>query len=290
MSFDAKPILERLAVAESKGRLGHALLLVSTNAKQSEFAECILAFSKDLMCVSPINHLACGKCESCLAFQTSEEGETSQIDFYHLKPEKLDAYVLNQIKELRSFLSLRKALGRIKVIYIEDAQALGASGGAPANALLKILEEPRNDVKIILSSSRPEGILPTIRSRCQTFRFPINQVVSGFESAQPELLDAWSELFQWIERGAPLKDWPHLSLPADRDLFFKDRESARDTLKTVFLLAWEKCRNSWSNWDLEDSRQALEWFYAFETMMSSLKAYGQASLQWSSFKYRAKSS
>jgi len=40
-----------------------------------------------------------------------------------------------------------------------------------ANALLKTLEEPRPGVHFILTSERPESLLPTIRSRCQRLRF-----------------------------------------------------------------------------------------------------------------------
>ena len=40
-----------------------------------------------------------------------------------------------------------------------------------ANALLKTLEEPRAGVHFILTSERPESLLPTIRSRCQRIRF-----------------------------------------------------------------------------------------------------------------------
>ncbi|MCB9591416.1 MAG: AAA family ATPase [Sandaracinaceae bacterium] len=40
-----------------------------------------------------------------------------------------------------------------------------------ANALLKTLEEPRPGVHFILTSERPDRLLPTIRSRCQRLRF-----------------------------------------------------------------------------------------------------------------------
>ena len=40
-----------------------------------------------------------------------------------------------------------------------------------ANALLKTLEEPRDNVHFILTSERADSLLPTIRSRCQRIRF-----------------------------------------------------------------------------------------------------------------------
>jgi DNA polymerase III subunit delta' len=40
-----------------------------------------------------------------------------------------------------------------------------------ANALLKTLEEPRRGVHFVLLAERPDRLLPTIRSRCQSLRF-----------------------------------------------------------------------------------------------------------------------
>jgi DNA polymerase-3 subunit delta' len=40
-----------------------------------------------------------------------------------------------------------------------------------ANALLKTLEEPKAGVHFVLLSERPDRLLPTIRSRCQSVRF-----------------------------------------------------------------------------------------------------------------------
>jgi DNA polymerase-3 subunit delta' len=47
---------------------------------------------------------------------------------------------------------------------------------AAANALLKTLEEPGGELMLILTTSRRDALLPTIRSRCQQFRFdPITE-------------------------------------------------------------------------------------------------------------------
>jgi len=51
---------------------------------------------------------------------------------------------------------------------MEPAEALNAYA---ANALLKLLEEPPGAVHFLLISHRPDRLLPTIRSRCQTVAF-----------------------------------------------------------------------------------------------------------------------
>src|SRR6185295_1770830 len=63
----------------------------------------------------------------------------------------------------------RKAvMGRGKVFVIEQADLMTAQS---QNALLKTLEEPAGRTLIILLTDQPGGLLPTIRSRCQTVRF-----------------------------------------------------------------------------------------------------------------------
>jgi len=54
--------------------------------------------------------------------------------------------------------------GRSKVFVITGADRLRTEA---ANAFLKLLEEPRENVTIILCSDRPASLLPTILSRCQ---------------------------------------------------------------------------------------------------------------------------
>ncbi|MDR2143879.1 MAG: DNA polymerase III [Treponema sp.] len=58
--------------------------------------------------------------------------------------------------------------GKHKCVVIENAERM--QEGAK-NSLLKILEEPPERVTLILSSSRPGTLLPTIRSRLRVYRF-----------------------------------------------------------------------------------------------------------------------
>jgi len=56
-------------------------------------------------------------------------------------------------------------------IFPEADVSFPAFQPGAANALLKTLEEPRPNVHFILTSERPDSLLPTIRSRCQRIRF-----------------------------------------------------------------------------------------------------------------------
>ncbi len=59
--------------------------------------------------------------------------------------------------------------GRLKLIVLHPADAMNA---VAANALLKTLEEPSASVRLLLTCTDPDLLLPTIRSRCQLLRLP----------------------------------------------------------------------------------------------------------------------
>jgi DNA polymerase III subunit delta' len=67
---------------------------------------------------------------------------------------------------------LSPAMGKRKVFIIGDADRMVAQEGSDqaANAFLKLLEEPPADTNIVLTSSEPGALLPTIRSRVVSVR------------------------------------------------------------------------------------------------------------------------
>jgi DNA polymerase-3 subunit delta' len=75
---------------------------------------------------------------------------------------------IDQVRELKSRLSLRAHEGRFKVAILEEVERFHP---AAANALLKTLEEPSADTCFVLLAKSPRFVLPTIRSRCQAVRF-----------------------------------------------------------------------------------------------------------------------
>jgi DNA polymerase-3 subunit delta' len=57
---------------------------------------------------------------------------------------------------------------RVRVVILDDAHLMTEPA---ANSLLKSLEEPPPTSHLVLVSSAPQALLPTIRSRCQVLRF-----------------------------------------------------------------------------------------------------------------------
>ena len=91
----------------------------------------------------------------------------SDLAHWEVKPKSPPQIRLEQIRVVTQFLSCCALTAPCKVVVIQDADRMAASA---ANALLKTLEEPTSG-SIILISSQPQKLLPTIASRCQAIPF-----------------------------------------------------------------------------------------------------------------------
>ena len=77
---------------------------------------------------------------------------------------------IKQIRAMQKRLFTRPTLGTRRAIIIDPADDMEK---AAANALLKSLEEPPAGTFFLLVTHSPARLLPTIRSRCRTLRFPL---------------------------------------------------------------------------------------------------------------------
>jgi DNA polymerase III subunit delta' len=156
-----------------RGRLSHAYLFVGPGGigKQlfaTNLAQCLLCRQ-----TSDVEVDACGECSGCKQMQAG-----THPDFFRLgRPEgkselPIELFVGSRERRgqggLCHELSLRPMAGGRRIAVIDDADLMNE---ASANALLKTLEEPPADSLLILISENSDGILPTIRSRCQMVRF-----------------------------------------------------------------------------------------------------------------------
>jgi DNA polymerase-3 subunit delta' len=72
------------------------------------------------------------------------------------------------MREVEREANFRPFESKARVFIIEDEERLNEHS---SNALLKTLEEPPKTSHLVLTTSRPASLLPTIRSRCQMIRF-----------------------------------------------------------------------------------------------------------------------
>lgn len=158
----------------------HALLLhASGPLGQFELA---LATARAALCESPRQGgRACGHCAACHLFGVRSHPDVAvlipdllreQLGWSAPEDDEAKAKAAKPSREIR-IDDVRRAIdwaqrspsrGRAKLLLIHPAEAMNA---VAANALLKTLEEPPGRLRLLLTASDPEALLPTVRSRCQ---------------------------------------------------------------------------------------------------------------------------
>ncbi|GAA0851920.1 DNA polymerase III subunit delta' [Aliiglaciecola litoralis] len=151
-------VYQKLLKRAEKSTLHHGLLIVGPQGiGKTHFCN---ALAKPLLCKPKSAHTQqkpCGECQSCHLFEAHSHPDMHRI---HSEKQVGVDLVRNAIEKL-----LGKAqLSGNKVLIIERADTMTESA---ANALLKTLEEPTDNTYLMLVSSKPERLLPTILSRCE---------------------------------------------------------------------------------------------------------------------------
>ena len=109
--------------------------------------------------------LPCGICNSCRRIR---EGIFSDVKVLE-RSGKLTLGV-EEVREFREDMFLSATESKYKFYFIKDADKMTSAAG---NAILKVLEEPPNNVRIILLSTEADKILTTIKSRTQFIQMEI---------------------------------------------------------------------------------------------------------------------
>jgi DNA polymerase-3 subunit delta' len=103
------------------------------------------------------------------ALATFMLGQELHPDLHEYYPEgKIGLHSIHSMRKFSEEVYMAPFSAQGKIFILHDAERMWPYG---ANALLKTFEEPPKDTIIILISSMPEVILPTILSRCCTIRF-----------------------------------------------------------------------------------------------------------------------
>lgn len=169
-----KQALKRMIEAE---RLPGALLFSGeAGVGKKLFA---LEVAKTLNCRSPVGSEACGACPVCVRISKINYPTTDDTDDWNqiLWTDHTDVGIVvapkrvlrvEQMRQIEREANYRPNEGKARVFLVDEADKFN---DASANALLKVLEEPPSTSHIILITSRPAMLLPTIRSRCQVIRF-----------------------------------------------------------------------------------------------------------------------
>ena len=169
-----KEVLRRMLTS---GRLPGALLFVGEEGIGKKLFA--LEVARALNCRTPIDHEGCGSCPACkriahLNYPTGSDPKDWIPIIWTDHPDvgmvvaPLRQLRVDQMRQIESEANFRPMEGKARVFIIDEAEKLN---DASATALLKVLEEPPSTSHLILITSRPAMLLPTILSRCQAIRF-----------------------------------------------------------------------------------------------------------------------
>ena len=155
--FGQPRVREFLRASIASGRVSHAYLFTGPAGSNKNAAA--YAFAQAILCK---DH-GCRTCDDC---RRIERRKHPDVHFY--TPEGAQGYLIEQIREIVSGVSLAPIRAQGKVYILDRVDLLGVSA---ANAFLKTLEEPVEGVTFILLGRTREAVLPTIVSRCQVVPF-----------------------------------------------------------------------------------------------------------------------
>ncbi len=144
------------------GRTRHAYLF--TGPQGIGRRTLALRLAQALNCSAPpAPAVPCGACRACRLIEAMQHP-----DLFTVQAERVGGTLkVEQIRALQRGLSLAPYEARYKIALLLRFEEAHPSA---ANALLKTLEEPPENVILLMTASDPETLLPTIASRCEVLR------------------------------------------------------------------------------------------------------------------------
>lgn len=149
-------------------RLVHAILISGEPGTGKRTLAHLI--SSALMCKAD-NGIPCGRCAGCRMALSGEHPDITVIQkgipISPDIPKGRTTIPVDDIREMIRCCSQYALENGNRSVEIHDAENMTAQA---QNCLLKILEEPPAGAYFILTSSHPEQLLPTVRSRCRTVK------------------------------------------------------------------------------------------------------------------------
>jgi DNA polymerase III subunit gamma/tau len=152
-------IVRTLKNAISSGQVRQAYLFAGPRGTGKTSLARILA--KGLNCVQGPTPNPDKVCNPCVTIANGTSLDVVEMDAASQRG-------IDDIREIRERVVLQPAEGRYKVYILDEAHQLT---DAAWNALLKLIEEPPPHLVFVFCTTDLSKVLPTVRSRCQTFVF-----------------------------------------------------------------------------------------------------------------------
>jgi DNA polymerase III delta' subunit len=151
---------ERLLRLAQSGRVPSTLLFTGPPGVGKALAA--RAFVQRLNCRRPVDDDACGSCPTCIQIARGRFP-----DLFRVLPDGIQIKI-EQVSAIQEFIGFAPLTGAYRTVIIEEAHRLN---GSAANALLKTLEEPPEQVLFILLTHRHNLLPETVLSRCLLLPF-----------------------------------------------------------------------------------------------------------------------
>jgi DNA polymerase-3 subunit gamma/tau len=152
-------VVRTLSNAISTDAVRQAYLLAGPRGTGKTSMARILA--KCLNCAQGPTTTPDGTCHACRAIAAGSSLDVIEMDAASQRG-------IDDIREIRDRVVLQPVEGRYKVYILDEAHQLT---DAAWNALLKLIEEPPPHLVFVFCTTDLSKVLPTVRSRCQTFVF-----------------------------------------------------------------------------------------------------------------------
>jgi len=202
--------VDALRSALRSGTVHHAYLFGGPEGVGKELTA--LGFVQALFCPEKPQE-GCGECAVCVRVQRGnhpdvlrvmteaeqiDRGLAGRSDFSGTPSREIK---VEQVRALQERLALRALEARYKVALISAAHEMNLQA---QNALLKTLEEPSSGTMLVLVSSAPDKLLPTIRSRCAKVHFgPLSpELLARLIQKQKKVDPATAELMAGMAGGS----------------------------------------------------------------------------------------
>lgn len=191
----------RIVESAKQHRMAHAYYMRHSPQQGSD--QFLQAWANFLLCQQP-GKSACGECKSCKLYKAN-----NHPDFWQINASEETSIGIDEVRKLQTKLLQTANQGGARVAIIRPADKLTEQA---SNAILKVLEEPPENMFWLVAVSQPEQLLPTLRSRMQWLNLQLptaspaedSESASSllrmlFDGALPPIVKDKDQALQWLD-------------------------------------------------------------------------------------------